>query len=249
MILNHQSKYHRVFESDALELYENVRQSNHTLICDPPWESYEICKGMARSESVLAFCDGRRASDVVDIFGSPTWVFVWDCVSCWFTPNRPLKRMKMCFWYGDINEYNSAPTIYRSQQDKRRIIKNSRSEYMFEPASKKMLADCYSSPITKLHADGHRHAKPVEWIAALISSTSSPDRLIIDPFCGSGSSAVACNHLKRAWVGGDISGECVASTVAAISGDNEVDECEQYNIEFADEYQKNPPPHPVKWGH
>ena len=68
-----------------------------SLFFDPPWDQMPQ---MQPRKSVLAFADGQRTADVVRLFGAPTWLFAWDCVSSWYTPSRPLKRMKLCLWSG-----------------------------------------------------------------------------------------------------------------------------------------------------
>lgn len=193
-----------MFLADARELYARVASNAaHTLVFDPPWESIGEFDG-SLSDNVLAFCDGRRAGDVVRKFGAPTWVFTWDCVSCWYTPNRPLQRAKYCFWYGDIRNYNSGGYRLPGADRSPRVVRNPRSEYLFVPKPGRGLADVYSEPITKLHAGGHRHAKPVHWMAAIISATARPGDIVLDPFCGGASSVAASDIISIPWVGGDI---------------------------------------------
>lgn len=160
------------------------------LLYDPPWD-IEI-PAFPIPREVIALCDGFRAADVVIRFGAPTWVFTWDCVSSWFTPNRPLRRAKYAFAYFDIDKCN--PAAYRfGSAGKPRMVTNSRGTYAYVPDGEKMFSDVYSSPITKKRI--HRHQKPVEWIAYLISTcTTLP---ILDPFCGSGSAAAACHMIGR----------------------------------------------------
>lgn len=193
-----------VFHSDAQELYRRVAPIvAHTLIFDPPWELISEFQ-FQHSDNVLAFCDGRRAGDVVRMFGAPAWVFTWDCVSCWFTPNRPLQRAKYCFWYGDVSRFNQGGYRIPGADRRPRVVRNSRSEYLFVPKPGRSLADVYSEPITKLHQWGHKHAKPVHWIASLISATARAGDVVLDPFCGGGSSVDAARLAKIPWIGGDI---------------------------------------------
>ena len=82
------------------------------LIYDPPWDL--VLDWSAPScPSTLAFTDGGRASDVVRLYGAPTWVFVWDAVSSWWTPNRPLRRVP-------FGMATSTPTIKRAPSTSRR---------------------------------------------------------------------------------------------------------------------------------
>jgi len=165
-----------------------------TLFFDPEWNA--MPNAIAGFESILAFCDGATLGDVTSRYGNPVWVFVWDCVSCWYTPNRPLRRMKMCCWYGNIEQYEFDGWHYGDAGDPRTVW-NSRGEYEFTPDPRgKHLADVFSEPITRLHADSlHNHSKPIDWVSLLIANCTKGD--VFDPFLGSGTTLIACEQLAR----------------------------------------------------
>ena len=54
---------------------------------------------------------------------------------------------------------------------------------------------------------GHPCPKPIDWAHWLISRFSNPADLILDPFCGSGTTCVAAKVLGRRYIGIDISEE------------------------------------------
>jgi len=164
-----------------------------TLFFDPPWDAM---KSTEQRNNVLAFADGQRLHDVVNIFGAPNWMFVWDCVSSWYTPNRPLRRMKLCAFYGEIENYNSDGSHYGDAGEQREVF-NSRGSYTFKPDPRgKHLSDVFSAPITKLHSDSeHSHSKPMDWIRMLIANCTTGD--VYDPYAGSGTCLMACEQLKR----------------------------------------------------
>jgi len=166
----------------------------NSLIYDPPWDTPQLING--EFSGTLAFCDGFTLGNVTTMFGPPTWVFVWDCVSCWYTPNRPLRRMKMAAWYGDVTDYDFDGWHYGDAGEPRTVW-NTRGEYEFRPDSRgKHLSDCYVEPITKLHANSeHSHSKPIDWITLLIGNCTSG--LVFDPFLGSGTTIIACENLGR----------------------------------------------------
>jgi hypothetical protein len=170
------------------------------VVFDPPWDAdCASSPPCVEYDSLLAFTDCQRLSDVVSLFGEPAWLFVWDCVSSWYTPNRPLKRGKLAAWFGDVKAYNPDGSHYGDAGQKREV-KNSRGAYEFSPDPRgKHLSDVFSQPITKLHSEGdgseHKHSKPIDWMRMLIANCS--EGVIVDPFAGSGTSIIAGEQLGR----------------------------------------------------
>lgn len=218
------------FHGDGQLLYDAVANyTQHTLIFDPPWDIATEFE-MRHSDSVLAFCDGYRAGDIVRLFGSPTWVFAWDCVSSWYTKNRPLRRMKLCFWFGDVSDYKQKGYLFGDPCGKPRIVTNSRGSYMFSPDTGKMLSDVFSQPITRLHsAERHKHSKPLDWITALIGNTVRDGDIVIDPFAGSGVTLQACRRLGINWLGSELD-ESMANNITQI--DNREERARQLQGDF-----------------
>ncbi len=52
---------------------------------------------------------------------------------------------------------------------------------------------------------GYPTQKPVELLERIINASSNPMDIVLDPFCGCGTSLVAAHNLKRRWIGIDIS--------------------------------------------
>ncbi|MCP4364484.1 MAG: DNA modification methylase [Planctomycetes bacterium] len=164
-----------------------------SLFYDPEWDDMPTPPIYT---DALVFTDGYRAGGVIATFGSPAWVFVWDCVTSWYTPNRPLRRGKMCFWYGDIGDYDFNGSHY-GDSGKARNVTNTRGAYAFVPDERgKHLSDVFVNPITTLHSDSdHSHSKPADWVRMLIANCTAGN--IFDPFCGSGESIIAAENLSR----------------------------------------------------
>ncbi len=51
------------------------------------------------------------------------------------------------------------------------------------------------------NGQNHPHEKPVDLIMKMVEHSSKEGDLILDPFCGSGAVCVACNLMKRNWIG------------------------------------------------
>lgn len=67
----------------------------------------------------------------------------------------------------------------------------------------------YQRDLIKSTEKGRRIAmqKPVDIIEKLIKASSDIDMFVLDPFIGSGSTAIACERLNRRWIGVEISEE------------------------------------------
>ena len=170
------------------------------MIFDPPWDAEQAFKKPVISEQVkniLSFTDGQRAFDTITLFGPPTWLFGWDCVTSWYAPNRPLKRVKYCLWYGDVNNFNFNGAHYGSAGEVKNVT-NTRGSYEFKPDERgKHLSDLFQYQITKLHNEVlHSHSKPLDWVRLLIGDCSTGN--VLDLFGGSGTTLIACEQLNRA---------------------------------------------------
>jgi hypothetical protein len=174
-----------------------------TLFYDPEW-NIEFTIPAASFKNILAFGDGSTIGKMFSLFGPPTWLFAWDCVTSWFTPNRPLRRMKICAWHGDIDSFNLDGSHY-GEPSESKTVSNSRGSYDFKADARgKHLSDVFQQPITKLHsASEHSHSKPIDWIRMLIADCTSGH--IYDPFLGSGTTLIAAEQLGRKCYGMEIS--------------------------------------------
>ena len=169
-------------------------------VFDPPWDA-DCAKSppVVSAKSTIAFTDCQRIADVVSLLGPPAWVFVWDCVSSWYTPNRPLKRAKLALWYGKLKLYNPEGAHY-GEPGEAKTVTNTRGTYAYKPNPKgKHLSDVFSRPITASHSEGdeasHSHSKPVDWVRMLFANCSEGH--IVDPFSGSGTSLIVGEMLGR----------------------------------------------------
>lgn len=193
-----------LYQGDARDVIPLLSIPNDAgWIIDPPWDVQIIVPHGARR---LVFCDGQRAMDAISFHGAPNWIFTWDCVTSWYTKNRPLRRAKYALWYGPLGEYVFDGAHYGGVRDGgARVVCNTRGSYLFEQDTRgKHLSDVFSHPITSLHKNGHRHEKPVEWMKMLIANCFHNCTLIVDPFAGSGSALDACRQIGKSAIGIEI---------------------------------------------
>ena len=189
---------HRILCGDSTKAEDVERvmggEKCETIFYDPEWNA--DFPAPPAFNSILAFGDGSTIGKMFSLFGSPTWLFAWDCVTSWFTPNRPLRRMKLCAWYGDIDSFNIDGSHY-GEPSESKTVTNSRGSYEFKSDPRgKHLSDVFQQPITKLHSKSeHSHSKPIDWVRMLIADCTSGD--VYDPFSGSGTTIIACEQLGR----------------------------------------------------
>ena len=65
---------------------------------------------------------------------------------------------------------------------------------------------------------GHPTQKPTELIAAILKDFTKEDAIILDPFLGSGTTAVACKELGRRFIGIEIEPKYCAIAERRLAG-------------------------------
>ena len=76
------------------------------------------------------------------------------------------------------------------------------------------MLECYQAPKSKTHPT----EKPVELMEHFVKTYTEPGDLVVDPFCGTGSTAVACKQLGRRFIGGDTNAEYIEVAKQRIAG-------------------------------
>ena len=110
-------------------------------------------------------------------------------------------------------------TIWRTnpcpQFRKRSYVQNSQyicwtrqGDYTFNFLSQNEMHTCFEYRFTENNIkSGHPNQKDINVVAKFIIVSSNPTDLILDPFCGSGTTCVAAKMLGRRYIGIDISEE------------------------------------------
>lgn len=180
------------------------------IVFDPMWDAIPTgaFTGYART---LAFADGKRAADVIGLFGAPTWVFVWDLVSSHYTgQHRPLKRGKLCLWYGNVEEFDLDGAHYGEPGEPGTVTGQwGAYDYVPDPRGKHM-SDVFQLSLPRFHSQTlHQYEKPLDWVRLLIGDCF-PAGPVYDPFLGSGTTLIACEQLGRPCYGVEIEPKYVA---------------------------------------
>jgi len=204
---------HRLLCADSTGDVSMLGDLPDNLVYDPPWDVDIDVSAFKRDwRGVIGFADGFRARDVIDLFGLPIWIFVWDCITSWYTPNRPLRRGKLALWFGDIEKFQFNGAHYGEPLDAC-AVKNTRGEYQFRPDRRgKHLSDIFQMHLPQLHSKtGNKYEKPLDWVRLLIGDCLVGD--VYDPFIGSGTTMVAAEQLRRRSVGVEIEPRNIALTL------------------------------------
>ena len=72
-------------------------------------------------------------------------------------------------------------------------------------------------PAGKKERLGYETQKPIKLLERIIASSSNPGDVVMDPFCGCGTSIAAAHKLGRRWIGIDISGPAVDEIEARLA--------------------------------
>ena len=164
------------------------------LVFDPPWDDRDAWNvDVSDFGACLAFCDGKYAGEAVKRFGPPRWVFVWDTMSTWSSSSSaPLNGCKLCLLFGDA-PWNRDEALYGEPPPSK---KHPSTQY--SPLSGRRLSDLYrkslrwqSNASASGASDKPPHAKPDEWVRALVCGVGVRGGLLCDPFMGGGASLVA----------------------------------------------------------
>lgn len=133
----------------------------------------------------------------VPALGVPDEVNVWA-----YNSNLPSRHSRLINYYNVKPDYTKVLQPFKNPNDKRvreRIkkgIKGARSYDWFTDIQlvKNVSKTDYNHPCPV----------PVELMERIILLTTEPGGLVIDPFCGSGTTAVACLNTKRRFLGFEI---------------------------------------------
>lgn len=178
------------------------------ILFDPPFDAPNVYQSIQLkypgASSVLVFGDCMNAvARNIDTALPWRFQFVWDGVTRWVVPGRPLIAHKTCDWFTESDKYDHEvvkdPRVIKTTPTRG---SNARGTYEIAPDPRgQSLASVFRSPITS-ESHGAEHSKPVLWLSMIIGNcTSGP---VLDHFCGSGSSIIACESIGRTAYGIEI---------------------------------------------
>ena len=133
----------------------------------------------------------------VPALGVPDEVNVWA-----YNSNLPGRQSRLINYYNTIPDYNKVLQPYKNPNDKRikqQIAKGKKGTRSYDWFSDIQLVKNVSK--TKYN---HPCPVPVKLMERIILLTTNPGDLIVDPFCGSGTTGIACLNTGRRFIGMEI---------------------------------------------
>ena len=102
-------------------------------------------------------------------------------------------------------------TLRKWQHDEHGIYRmNCGKKYYINPDGK-MMDNVWDITFSSRSQErrGYTTQKPVDLLKRILQTSSNPNDLVLDPFCGCGTSLEAAERLGRRWIGVDISGDAI----------------------------------------
>ena len=146
------------------------------------------------------------------------------------------KKHDVIFWYSNSDQWTfndddvRVPILAASVERYKTARKLGGREYVGGKAADigKIPEDVWSIPVVKQNskeACGYPTQKPLRLLERIIKASSKEGDLVLDPFCGCGTSIVAAQSLGRQWAGIDTSPLAVEAIMKRKIKNLRVDQC------------------------
>ena len=185
--------------SDDIGVIDAVLQgaSPDLVLYDPPFEVAEAWGWLYPAPRAIVFCDYKTVASAVSAGAGfeHCYQFIWDGVTSWYTPNRPLARHKSALVFSNDPAWQFDAAVYHDGKEREaKTVRNTRgeSDYKPLPGGNVHLQTVFQLGNTRVDDGGHAHAKPHDWIRALMLGAGvGSGSVVLDQFAGSGSFTVA----------------------------------------------------------
>jgi len=194
-------------DSTSIDAVDKLMDGNewHTCVFDPPYEIESLYNDAMpphiSGAKLCVFWDFKRfgvgAAAAVNNGWDGLYEFIWDNITSWYTPNRPLARHKTCGVFGDDPKFNFDEAIIQDGKfRKAKTVKNTRGTSKYKPLDGAVhLSTVFSLNKAQMDTGGHQHGKPIAWVEAIFNGVGGVKYL--DLFGGSGSTIIACEKTRR----------------------------------------------------
>jgi DNA modification methylase len=196
---------HRILCGDSTSAEDVARLLDgvawNCCLFDPPYEVTELYAHVPKvghGQKLAVFWDmfhfATAAQAALTKGWAPLYELVWDCVTSWYTPNRPLARHKACGVFGDDPKWEFEKAIIRDGKERKAgTVHNTRGDCEYEPLDGAVHMRTVESFPTCNEDGGHKHSKPEAWIKGMLLGMGA--RSVLDLFGGSGTALVASEQI------------------------------------------------------
>lgn len=133
----------------------------------------------------------------------------------WQKTNPPPNMACRCFTH-------STETVLWAQKDDKNARHFFNYELMKEMNGGKQMKDVWTgalTPAAEKHFGKHPTQKPVYLLERILLASTVENDVVLDPFCGSSTTGVACKHLKRNYIGIDNNEEYIQLSIERLKNE------------------------------
>ena len=203
--------YNEDFRSKLSDISEDF-----TIVTDPPYnigfkynsyadnlpdeEYIELIAELKNHKLAIIHYPEETMKYFVPALGVPDEVNVWA-----YNSNLPGRQSRLINYYNTKPDYNKVLQPYKNPNDKR--VKAQIAKGRTGVRSYDWFSDIQLVKNVSKQKYNHPCPVPVKLMERIILLTTNEGDLIVDPFMGSGTTAIACHNLNRKFIGFEISAE------------------------------------------
>jgi len=171
----------KIIQGDCLEVLKEFPDNSVDLVLtDPPYPDY-YQEEYKYNEEPIKYLDKFKCKQLIFWTAKEDFILDYTAIHIWD------KKVGAGSWYERIFERNG-----------NKEYKVFRNYLINSTVAASFTRDVYT---------GHKSQKPIELIRKLIMEYSNEGDTVLDPFLGSGTTAVACKQLNRNYIGIELSEE------------------------------------------
>ena len=166
-------------------VHKLIRKDMKNIIEGVDYKIFDLLKNKMKKIDIFIWCNKQQIKEIIDIFKDYSMeIIVW-CKNnpTPFTNNVWLSDIEYCLYFREKNVFLNDGYELKSKW--------------------------YISPINKTDKDLYNHPtiKPLELVKRHILHTTQPNDIVLDCFCGSGTTCLACKETGRRYIGMEINKE------------------------------------------
>ncbi|MBC22899.1 MAG: hypothetical protein CMJ32_03140 [Phycisphaerae bacterium] len=159
--------------------------------------------------SIMLHCDWRNSHHVrllLDrVFGEDNFInhVIWSYGLGGSSPRRFARKHDDILFYGRTDQYWFDPPRIPATSRRMQGRTKKATDVLDIPSLNNMASE----------RTGYPTQKPLQLLRMLVQSAAPPGGIVLDPFCGSGTTLVAAIETGRRWMGFDISPDAVTMSI------------------------------------